>query len=99
MVDAVRDFMVELAERIVGQRSQMNHGIETDEVLALQVPHVSKQSGYMFDFSASLVGAEPIKIAVAALYVVASVEQHPRHDGADVSAVSRKKYFHCERPN
>ena len=73
---------IEVAERIVGERSQVDHRIEAARSWASML-RVSFSSIGTSAMSPGRIGAAPIEIAVVAHHLVPRLEQHGGHDRAD----------------
>ena len=68
-------FGIEVAQRIIRQRGEMNDGIEARHVLKLKVAHVLAQTRHGHDGAALCEGAPLIQIAIAAGNLVACCDQ------------------------
>src|SRR5690606_37019874 len=97
MVDVVGDFRIEIAERIVGKRGEMNYRIEPFEVSGLDIADVLIDGLHVRERSARLIGAAAIKVAVISSYVKAMLQEHGHHHRADVSAMPRHQNLHDPR--
>ena len=97
MVDVVRDLGIQVAERIVGERRDVQDGVDSFEVSRVDAANVGADRGNVDDAGAERAGG--VEVAVEADDVVSRGQQHRNHDGADVSEVSGDENPHavCRR--
>jgi len=86
MVDVVRDLGVQVAQRIVGERREVDDRVEPLQVRRLDVPKVQPQLRNVVNARSER--TPPEEITVEADHLVAGAEQHRHHHGADVTLVS-----------
>ena len=99
MIDVVGEFGVEIAERIVRQRRQMDDRVEAVEIGRRHVAHVLADAPAPATIcAAGRIGAALIEIAVAADDLVARLQQHRHHHGADVALMAGDQNTHA-RPH
>src|SRR5262249_30315097 len=98
LVDLIREFGPQMSEMIVRQGSEMDDGVDSLEILALDVANVFADGWYLHDAAARSESAALVKVAVEANHFVARLEQHRSHDSPDVSQVPRQHYAHCRSP-
>ena len=94
MIDRVSDVGVKIAERVVGQRREMNDGVDTPEVFLGGVAHILADVRHPCEVAAGGEGAPLIKIAVEADNVVSRLQQHGYHHGSDIAKMSGNQYAH-----
>ena len=94
MIDGVSDIGVEIAERVVGQRCEVNDGVNASEVFLGGVAHILADMRHHCEVAAGGEGALLIKIAVEADDLVARLQQHGHHHGSDIAKMSGNQYAH-----
>ena len=93
MVYLIRQIGVQIAERIIGERGQMHHGVEPVQIAGFYVTDVFLHAGY--DGEAITERAVLVQIRVHADDVVSVPNEHGDHHGADVTLVSGDQDAHA----
>jgi len=93
IIDVISQIGVQVAERIVGQAGEMQHGVEAFQLIRLDIPNILSDCGH-FDDTVT-VRAPLIKIAVEPHDFVTMLQQHRRQYGSDVSQMARDQCFHA----
>ena len=94
VIDGVSDVRVQVAEGVVGQRCQMNDGVNASEVFLGGVAHILANMRHHSEVAAGDEGALLIKIAVEADDVVAGLQEHGHHHGSNIAKMSGNQYAH-----
>ena len=92
MVDVVGRLRVEVADRVVADRGEMDHGVEADEVLALDVADVRAHRLDLGWRRPERAGGE--EVGVEADDLVAGPLEHGDEHGADVAVVAGDENAH-----
>src|SRR5262249_25789254 len=92
VVDVEGDVRVEVAQRIVRERAEVNNRVESVEMTHLHVAQVEPQLVDVLDAGAERALTE--EITVEPDDFVASAEEHRYHHGADVALVSGDQNSH-----
>ena len=98
VVDRVGDLRAEIAERIIGQSSKMNDGIEALDITGSDVTDVLLHHGNVRNRAPWLIGASFVEIAVEPHDVVPCLQQHRHHHCSDVAKMTRYKDLHDALP-
>jgi hypothetical protein len=86
VVDVVGDLRLQRPQRVVGQRGEVHHRVESAQLLDGHVAQVGAQAGRVHRSRAQHAVAEVA--VVQAHHVVAPSLQHRDHHGAEVSLVA-----------
>ena len=92
MVDVVGRLRVEVSDRVVADRGEMDHGVEADEILAVDVSDVGAHRLDLGWRRPERAGGE--EVGVEADDLVARPLQHGHEDGADVAVVAADEDAH-----
>ena len=96
MVDVVGRLRVQIADRVVADGRQVQHRVEADEVLDLDVAHVLADR---LDLGRRLAErARGEQIEVQPDHLVAGLLEQGGHHGADVAVVAGDEYAHMGSP-
>ena len=95
MVDGVGQIRVEIAERIVGERREMNDGVEAFKIVGERVARVLGDGRERRNDAARVIGATPVEVDVIAGDVMPGGAQKRRHDRADITRMACKKHLHA----
>ncbi len=92
VVDLVGQPRIQIAERIIRQRRQMDHGVEAGEISLRQVANVFANFRDRGRRSAEVATREPV--GVHAHHVVTRLAKHGGGNGADITFMSSQQYSH-----
>ena len=92
MIDLVRQRRVQIAQRIVGERRQMDDGIEAAQIRDLEGADVLAEGRDRLAPGTERRAA--IEVSVDAGHLVPGLLQKRRHDGADVTATAGEENSH-----
>ena len=92
MVDVVGRLRVEVSDRVVADRGEVDHRVEADEVLALDVADVGPHRLDLGASGAERAGGE--EVGVEADDLVAGPLEHGDEHGADVAVVASDEDAH-----
>ena len=95
MVDGVGEVGIEIAERVVGERRQMDHRVEAFEIGGQRIAGILRDRREGDQLASRVIGAAAVEIAVIARDLMAGGAQKRRHDGADISEMACQKHFHA----
>jgi len=93
MIDVGGKPRIEVSQRIVGQRSQMDHGVEASEIDDFQRSHVLDQGANLFPPRPE--GGATIEVSIDPGDLMASADEEGRHHRPDVTAASGEEDFHA----
>jgi hypothetical protein len=96
MIDVVGAVRIQVAEGIVGDRGQVDHGLEAAQVLDRDVADVAPQRARR-----AVIGTEVAALeqqAVEPDHLVAGRLEHGMEDGADVAVVAGQEDLHVNAP-
>jgi hypothetical protein len=99
MVDFVSDVRIEVAERIVRKRRQMDDRVEAGEIAPCDVPHILADRRHVGDPPTPGKRAALVEIAVQPGDIVPGCEQYRDHYRADIALVTRDQHFHGIPPD
>ena len=85
----------QIAERIVGERGQMNHGIDAGKIARRRIARVLADRRHFGNLATGRKCAARIEVAIKAYDLMSGLKQHRRHNCADVAQMSRQQYAHC----
>ena len=91
MIDLSRQLRVEVAERIVGERGEMNDGVAAAEELELRLSHVGTRSR---DTGGFVQRAVREVAGIHSHHDMPGALQHRSHHRADVPEMSREQDLH-----
>ena len=86
MVDLVGDVRVQVPERIVGQRREVNDRVEALQASCLDVSQVESSLGDIVNPRCER--TLPEEVAVETGHLVAGIEQHGHRHGTDIALVA-----------
>src|SRR5262249_38056958 len=98
MVDLIRQFRPQIAERIVRERGEMQHGIKSNEVRHLYVSDVFPDRRHFVNGTARQKRAPRIEITVQSGHLMTGAGQHWRQNSSDVAKMTGYKNAHCFSP-
>ena len=98
MIGFVGQARLEVAERIVGERGEMDDAVDASEVRNFGVAGILENGRHVTDDAALRERATLVEIAVETDHVVSGLLQHRRHHRPDVTEMSSQQYAHVHTP-
>lgn len=92
VIDLVGELRIEITERIVGERSEMNDGVETCQVGEGKIAHVLADAGNFFGGRSKITSGE--EIGIEADDIVPRGLHEGASYGTDVAFMASKENFH-----
>lgn len=98
MIDGEGDIGIEVAERIVGQRSEMDDGVDPFQVLPGHVADILADRRNVDELAGGGECTALVQIGVVADDFMAGFDQHRHHDGADITLMTCDENAHDVPP-
>ena len=89
MIDGVREVCVEVAERVIRQRSQMHHGIETLQIRLCYIANILRDLGEFGNFLPKIASGK--QIVVKACDVITGRAKDSACNGTDIAFVTSQQ--------
>ena len=94
MVDVVGEARLEIAERIVGQRCQMQDAVEAGEIVERGIARVFMDRRHVEHRAAGSERATGIEVGIHSDNVMTGLDQHRGENGADISQMAGHQNTH-----
>ena len=94
-VDVVRELRVHIRERVIGQRGEVNDGVEANQIGRSDVAQVDSKGRYRIGRSKEVAFGE--KVGVKTDNLMAEIDKKRRHLHAEVAQVAGDQDSHARR--